>query len=56
MNGCSKRPKRKANRAIRDLRNENTPVNGKAYRKESCSWSIRDYSSFCPNIKKAHRK
>lgn len=31
-------------------------ANGKAYRKESCSWSIRDWSSHCPKDKKAYRK
>jgi hypothetical protein len=31
-------------------------ANGKAYRKASCSWDIRDYASHCPDVKKAWRK
>lgn len=54
--GCSKLPKRKANKAVRSLSNESTPKNGKAYKKESCSWNINDFSFYSPKIKKAFRK
>jgi len=61
--GVTKKDKRDANRAVRnagkkscrgDVKSET--ADGKAYRKESCSWNIRDWSSHCPNDKKAYRK
>lgn len=51
--GCSKKAKRNATRKVRKSKDV---ANGSAYKKESCSWNIRDYSFFCPQIKKAHRK
>jgi hypothetical protein len=52
----NKQSKRRANRAIRNMSEDEAPQNGKAYRKEYCSWNIRDYSIHSPNIKKAYRK
>lgn len=60
QNTCTKFSKRQANRAIRqkkiDPEGIDAPANGKQYRKESCSWSIRDFSFYDPKSKKAHRK
>lgn len=57
----SKLAKRRANRAIRvaskkALEDETSDgADGKAYRKESCSWNIRDWS-FYSKEPKARRK
>ena len=56
QNGDTKRVKRRANRAIRNMRPEEAPADGKAYRKEFESWAIRDWSIHCPENKKAKRK
>jgi len=56
QNGSTKFPKRKANRAVRNKPEDEAPQNGKAYRKESNSWDIRDFSFRCPELKKAYRK
>lgn len=45
--------KRIANKAVR---NEDEVVNGKAYRKVSNSWDIRDWSFYEPKDPKARRK
>lgn len=55
QNGSTKLPKRRATKAVRKLNLDETPKSGKAYRKESCSWSIRDYS-FYSKDPKARRK
>lgn len=55
-NKHAKRSKRSANRAIRNLPEDETPANGKAYRKQYQSWDIRDWSFHSPNDKKAYRK
>jgi hypothetical protein len=49
----SKAAKRSANRVVRQAEDV---ADGKAYRKESCSWSIRDWSFYCPEEPKAKRK
>ena len=54
--GCSKLPKRQANRVIRDMGDEDAPANGGAYKKESYSWNISDWRYFDQNNKKASRK
>lgn len=51
---AGKLAKRQANRSVRD--SKETPANGKAYRKESCSWNIRDWSFYDPKNPKAYRK
>lgn len=51
-----KQAKRAANRAIRNLDPGEAPAKGKAYRKYSSSWDIRDYSFHSPKDKKAYRK
>ena len=52
--------KQAANRAVRRANKrqkpEQTPVSGKAYRKEFNSWDIRDWAFYSPENKKAHRK
>ncbi len=45
--------KRQANRRVRASKEV---ASGKAYRKVSNSWGIRDYSFHCPEDKKAYRK
>lgn len=45
--------KRKANRAVRKAKDV---ADGKAYRKESNPWDIRDWSFYDPKNPKAHRK
>ncbi|HEY5236385.1 MAG TPA: hypothetical protein VIJ14_09425 [Rhabdochlamydiaceae bacterium] len=59
----SKEAKRQANRVLRNANkkaceeeSEAETADGKAYRKESCSWNIRDWSSHSPKDKKAYRK
>lgn len=52
----SKDKKRIANRVIRHLESDEAPANGKAYRKYSNSWDIRDWTARAPNDKKAYRK
>lgn len=54
--GKTRWPKRRANRSIRDLTFDDTPQNGKAYRKESNSYDIRDFSFFAPESRKARNK
>lgn len=54
--GSTKEVKRKANRAIRHMPIEEAPAKGKAYRKEFCSWYIRDWSFYAPEQRKASRK
>lgn len=56
QNQCTKLAKRQANRVVRDLPLEATPKSGKSYTKESCSWSIRDWSSYAPSFRKARNK
>lgn len=51
--GRSRPAKRQAARAVRQT--EDTPANGRAYRKEFCSWNIRDWS-FYSRDPKARRK
>lgn len=55
--------KRSANQAVRRANKKACKedpkaelADGKAYRKESCSWNIRDYSFHCPKDPKAKRK
>lgn len=48
--------KRLASRAVRNLDENEAPQNGKSYRKEFCSYDIRDWSFHAPNDKKAYRK
>ena len=54
--------KRLANRAVRHANKrgiespEQAPVSGKAYRKESNSWDIRDWAFHDPKNPKATRK
>lgn len=45
--------KRDANRSVRRAKNVS---NGNAYKKEYCSYNIRDWSFHCPKDKKAYRK
>jgi hypothetical protein len=54
QNQCTKKHKRQANRAVRDAKE--APADGGAYKKESCSWSIRDWSFYDPTNRKARRK
>ena len=61
--GSAKVAKRQANRVVRadnkkacQEEPDAETADGKAYRKESCSWDIRDWSSHCPKDKKAYRK
>jgi hypothetical protein len=61
--GSAKIAKRNANQVVRSADKkacEEDPkaetANGKAYRKESCSWDIRDWSFHSPKDKKAYRK
>ena len=54
--GDTKIIKRSANRTIRQLEYKDTPKQGKSYRKEFCSYSIRDWSFHSPKDKKAYRK
>lgn len=63
QNGCTKRVKRDANRAVRAANKKackesekDTLADGKAFRKASCSWNIRDFSFHDPKNKKAYRK
>lgn len=48
--------KRAANRRIRQLEVDEAPSRGKQYKKEYCSWDIRDWSFHSPLDKKAYRK
>ena len=54
--------KREANKTVRRANKQackdgaKEPANGKAYRKESCSWNIRDWSFHDPDNWKARRK
>jgi hypothetical protein len=55
--------KRRANRRVRAadkraVRGDVTAevADGKAFRKESCSWDIRDFSIHAPELAKARRK
>ena len=55
--------KRDANQAVRRANrkaclgsDKDAPASGKAYRKESCSWNIRDWSFYDPKNRKAYRK
>jgi hypothetical protein len=52
-NKASRTSKRAAARAVRHAKD--APADGKAYRKEFCSWNIRDWS-FPSNDPKARRK
>lgn len=54
--GDTKLQKRAANRAVRSLPKDAAPAKGKQYRKESCSWNIRDWSFYDPKNPKAKRK
>jgi hypothetical protein len=56
QNTYTKPLKRGANKAIRLLNDDEAPANGKAYRKYSNSWDIRDWALYSPGDKKAHRK
>jgi hypothetical protein len=47
--------KRIAAKAVRSLPEDEAPAKGSAYRKESCSWNIRDWS-FPDSSPKARRK
>lgn len=55
--------KRAANQAVRRANKKackesekDELADGKQYRKEYCSWNIRDYSFHCPKDPKARRK
>jgi hypothetical protein len=50
------RSKRDAVKTIRRLDLDDTPANGKGYRKEFESWNIRDWSFHAPKDKRAYRK
>lgn len=52
----NKQRKRWANKAVRDTVLDNTPKSGAAYKKESNSYDIRDYSFFEPDNRKARNK
>lgn len=52
----SKLNKRIASRVVRDLPQDEAPHSGKAYRKYSNSWDIRDWAFHAPKDKKAYRK
>ncbi len=61
--GRGQAAKRNANKAIRNLNKKAVArepdaetASGKAYRKESCSWNIRDWSFHDPKNPKARRK
>jgi hypothetical protein len=51
--GRSKQAKREANRRVRKTEEV---ADGKAYRKVSNPWDIRDWSFHCPDDPKAYRK
>ena len=51
--GCTKKVKRIATRKVRKTKDV---ANGAAYKKESCSWDISDFSFYCPEVKKSYRK
>jgi hypothetical protein len=56
QNSCTKFIKRQASKNIRNLRLDQTPKNGKSYKKQFNSWDIRDWSFHSPKDKKAYRK
>lgn len=56
QNGNTIFVKRRASRVVRDIKQEDAPQDGGNYKKESESWSIRDWSSYQPKNPKAWRK
>jgi len=56
QNTSTKDVKRSANKAIRHLKPDAAPANGKSYRKYFNSWDIRDWAFHEPKDKKAYRK